>query len=109
MLELFPEGFAEVAGPEGTELAAFTDDNGAGRLRERFDGVRVEAVPEGWEHEWMRFHRPVEAGSLWIGPPWETPTPGLLAVVIDPGLAFGTGAHPTTRLCLDLIQSLERS
>jgi len=109
MLELFPEGFAEVAGPEATELVAFTDDAGAGRLRARFHDVRVEPVPEGWEREWMRFHRPVEVGSLWIGPPWEEPTAGLVAVVIDPGLAFGTGAHPTTRLCLELIQSLERS
>ena len=109
MLELFPEGFAELSGAEATELVAFTDEAGAKRLRARFDEVRVEAVPDGWETEWMRFHRPVEVGSLWIGPPWEEPTPGLVPVVIDPGLAFGTGAHPTTRLCLELIQPLERS
>jgi len=108
MLELFPEGFAELAGQEETELVAFTDAAGAERLRARFDVVRVEPVPDGWEREWMRFHRPVEVGSLWVGPPWEAPTHGLVAVVIDPGLAFGTGAHPTTRLCLELIQSLER-
>jgi ribosomal protein L11 methyltransferase len=109
MLELFPEGFAELSGPEATELVAFTDEAGAERLRARFDEIRVEVVPDGWETEWMRFHRPVELGSLWIGPPWEEPTPGLVPVVIDPGLAFGTGAHPTTQLCLELIQSLERS
>ena len=109
MLELFPEGFAELSGAEVTELVAFTNEVGAERLRARFDEVRVETVPDGWETEWMRFHRPVEVGSLWIGPPWEEPTPGLVPVVIDPGLAFGTGAHPTTRLCLELIQPLERS
>ena len=109
MLELFPEGFAELGGAEVTELVAFTNEVGAERLRARFDEVRVETVPDGWETEWMRFHRPVEVGSLWIGPPWEEPTPGLVPVVIDPGLAFGTGAHPTTRLCLELIQPLERS
>ena len=109
MLELFPEGFAELSGAETTELVAFTDEAGAERLCARFDDVRVEAVPDGWETEWMRFHRPVEVGSLWIGPPWEEPTPGLVPVVIDPGLAFGTGAHPTTQLCLELIQPLERS
>jgi ribosomal protein L11 methyltransferase len=109
MLELFPEGFAElVAGPEATELVAFTDAPGAERMRARFDAVRLAPVPDGWEREWMRFHRPVELGSLWIGPPWETPIPGLAAIVIDPGLAFGTGAHPTTRLCLELMQALER-
>ena len=109
MLELFPEGFAESRGAEATELVAFTDEAGAERLRTKFGEVRVETVPDGWESEWMRFHRPVEVGSLWIGPPWEEPTPGLVPVVIDPGLAFGTGAHPTTQLCLELIQPLERA
>jgi ribosomal protein L11 methyltransferase len=109
MLELFPEGFAESGDAESTELVAFTDAAGADRLRARFGDVRVETVPGGWESEWMRFHRPVEVGSLWIGPPWEEPTPGLVPVVIDPGLAFGTGAHPTTQLCLELIQRLQRS
>ena len=42
-----------------------------------------------------------------MGPPWETPTDGVTPVVIDPGRAFGTGAHATTRLSLDLLQSLE--
>ena len=46
-------------------------------------------------------------GRLWVGPPWEQPPPGAAAVVIDPGRAFGTGAHPTTRLCLELLQELE--
>lgn len=55
---------------------------------------------------WRAFHRPVVIGRLWIGPPWETPHPELLAVVIDPGRAFGTGAHPTTRLCLEWLQEL---
>jgi ribosomal protein L11 methyltransferase len=46
-------------------------------------------------------------GKLWVGPPWEEPPAGLAAVVVDPGRAFGTGAHPTTRLCLELLQELE--
>jgi len=107
MLELFPEGFAEVDGADASELVAFTDEGGAHRLRVRFGDVRVEPVPHGWENQWMRFHCPVELGSLWIGPPWEQPTPGLEPIVIDPGLAFGTGAHPTTQLCIELLQALE--
>jgi ribosomal protein L11 methyltransferase len=108
MLELFPEGYAEARQGEFVELAAFTDEAGADRLRETYGNVRVEPVPPGWEDEWKRFHRPVEIGSLWVGPPWEQPVPGLLPVVIDPGRAFGTGAHATTRLCLELLQDLER-
>lgn len=46
-------------------------------------------------------------GRLWIGPPWEKPPAGALPVVVDPGRAFGTGAHPTTRLVLDLLQELD--
>ena len=108
MLELFPEGFAEIDGTEATELVAFTDVAGAERIRARFGDVRIEPVPDGWEGEWMRFHRAVEVGSLWIGPPWESPTLDFEPVVIDPGLAFGTGAHPTTQLCVELLQALER-
>ncbi len=50
---------------------------------------------------------PVVVGSLWIGPPWEQPPSELTPVVIDPGRAFGTGSHPTTRLCVEVLQELE--
>jgi ribosomal protein L11 methyltransferase len=49
----------------------------------------------------------VRIGPLWIGPSWEAPAAGALAVVIDPGRAFGTGSHATTRLCLELLLGLE--
>ena len=70
------------------------------------DRTEVEA---GWEDRWREFHRPVRVGPLWIGPPWETAPGDALAVVIDPGRAFGTGAHPTTRLCLELLLDLPRT
>jgi ribosomal protein L11 methyltransferase len=50
----------------------------------------------------------VIVGGLWIGPPWETPPAGARAVVIDPARAFGTGAHPTTRLCVELVSRTAR-
>jgi ribosomal protein L11 methyltransferase len=65
-------------------------------------------VEEGWEDAWRSFHHGVTVGRLWVGPPWEQPS-GALPVVIDPGRAFGTGAHPTTRLCLELLQAVEPS
>jgi ribosomal protein L11 methyltransferase len=65
-------------------------------------------VPDGWEDGWRAYHRPVTVGGLWIGPPWLESPPDRPAVVIDPGRAFGTGAHPTTRLCLELLLELPR-
>lgn len=108
MLELFPEGFVEERRGDSVELAAFTDEAGADRLRESFGRAVTEPVSPGWADEWKRFHQPVEVGPLWIGPPWEEPTPGLQPVVIDPGRAFGTGAHPTTWLCVEMLLELER-
>jgi ribosomal protein L11 methyltransferase len=107
MLELFPEGFVEERRGDSVELAAFTDEAGADRLGKRFGRVATESVSPGWEDEWKRFHRPVEVGPLWIGPPWERPAAGLEPVLIDPGRAFGTGAHPTTRLCVELLLELD--
>jgi ribosomal protein L11 methyltransferase len=107
MLELHPEGFAEQAAGDEVELVAFTDEAGAGRLRETFGAVTSSPVAPGWDEEWKRFHEPATVGSLWIGPPWVKPEPGLLRVWIDPGQAFGTGAHPTTQLCLEILHQVE--
>jgi ribosomal protein L11 methyltransferase len=104
LLDLHPEGFEETE--DG--LAAYTDAAGEERLRDEFAGVTAELVEPGWEERWREFHRPVWIGPLWIGPPWEEPPPDAIAVVIDPGRAFGTGSHPTTRLCLGFLHELER-
>ncbi|HST25452.1 MAG TPA: 50S ribosomal protein L11 methyltransferase [Gaiellaceae bacterium] len=106
MLELFPEGFEEVDEGDDVQLAAYTDSSGEERLWHRFGGVRAAEVERGWEERWRDFHRPVTIGPLWIGPPWEEPPAGASTVVIDPGRAFGTGAHATTRLCLGLLVDL---
>jgi ribosomal protein L11 methyltransferase len=108
MLEIFPEGFEEAATTKEVELAAYTDARGEEQLWEAFGVGEERTVPSDWETRWQRFHRPIEVGRLWVGPPWERPAPGLLAVVIDPGRAFGTGSHPTTRLCLELLHELSR-
>jgi ribosomal protein L11 methyltransferase len=75
-------------------------------LRERFD-VASQEVAEGWEDNWRAFHHGVVVGRFWVGPPWENAPVESEAIVIDPGRAFGTGAHPTTRLTLELLQELE--
>jgi ribosomal protein L11 methyltransferase len=108
MLELFPTGFEEIDRTGGVELVAYTDASGEERLWQAFGGARGSDVDDGWEDRWRDFHRPVRVGELWVGPPWEAPPPDTTAVVIDPGRAFGTGAHATTRLCLGLLLELPR-
>jgi ribosomal protein L11 methyltransferase len=107
MIELFPQGFEEVDLESGVELAAYTDAAGEERLWHFFGTGHGSDVEAGWEDRWRSFHRPIRTGRLWVGPPWETPPTDAVAVVVDPGRAFGTGAHPTTQLCLDLLQSVE--
>jgi len=107
MLELFPQGFEEVDSSDGIELVAYTDARGEDRLWHVFGGVRGQDVAADWRDRWKAFHQPVRLGPLWIGPPWADPPPDATPVVIDPGRAFGTGAHPTTQLCVELMLELE--
>jgi ribosomal protein L11 methyltransferase len=77
-------------------------------VRAAAGGALVEVVTtevaDDWADRWRAFHRPIEiAGRLYVRPPWEPPRDGLMDLVIDPGQAFGTGAHHTTRLCLELL------
>ena len=103
-----PEGFEEVEGDAWVELAAYVDEEGEARVLAAFGEAASKAFAQGWEDRWRDFHRPVRAGGLWIGPPWETPPAAESCVVLDPGRAFGTGSHPTTRLCIDLLARSER-
>jgi ribosomal protein L11 methyltransferase len=109
MIGLFPEGFEEAPAGHEIELAAYTDAEGERRLRDALGPGAAEPVALGWEDAWRRFHRPQRVGPLWVGPPWERPDEGAVPVVVDPGRAFGTGAHSTTRLCLELLLQRERT
>lgn len=62
-----------------------------------------------WEREWMDNFHPIQFGKrLWICPSWrEIPDPDAVNVMLDPGLAFGTGTHPTTSLCLQWLDALQ--
>jgi ribosomal protein L11 methyltransferase len=108
MLQLFPEGFEESEEADGVELVAYTDGRGEERLWHVFGTARATPIAQDWAERWRSFHRPVEVGPVWIGPPWIDPPPDAIAVVIEPGRAFGTGAHPTTRLTIELLLALER-
>ena len=128
LLELAPSGVEEreleggavieyaVYGAPG-ELPTLPD------LKAAAGGALVEVVTEeiadDWHERWKAFHRPVDvpAGArggsgLRVRPPWEPAlqeplAAGVQELVIDPGQAFGTGAHHTTRLCLELLLELE--
>lgn len=114
---LAPNGVEEERGPGFVEYAIY---GGEGELPELGEidavvgGERIEVsateVPDDWADRWKDFHKPVlVAGRLWLRPSWEQPRPGAIDLLVDPGRAFGTGAHPTTRLCLELLAELEAS
>ncbi|MEH6515058.1 MAG: 50S ribosomal protein L11 methyltransferase [Halioglobus sp.] len=70
---------------------------------------RVEILEDkDWEREWMQHYRPMQFGRrLWVCPSWMAPPePDAINLLLDPGLAFGTGTHPTTALCLTALESL---
>jgi ribosomal protein L11 methyltransferase len=72
--------------------------------------VSGQEVPDDWAERWKRFHVPVLVGGrLYVRPPWDEAhvRPGVIDLVIDPGRAFGTGSHPTTRLSLELLLAVE--
>jgi ribosomal protein L11 methyltransferase len=103
LLGLVPNGFEERTEGGDVELAAYVPDRDVDALLRAFPGATTALVDEGWEEAWRAFHRPVVVHGLWLGPPWEQPPHPSRSVVIDPGRAFGTGAHPTTRLCVELL------
>ena len=118
LLELAPAGVEErdlsddvveyaVYGAPG-ELPALPE------LRAAAGGALVDVatteVADDWSERWRAFHEPVTVGGrVHVRAPWhDAPEdPALEDVVIDPGQAFGTGAHATTRLCLELLLDLE--
>ncbi|WP_300176207.1 50S ribosomal protein L11 methyltransferase [uncultured Aliivibrio sp.] len=71
---------------------------------------KVEQLEDkDWEREWMDNFHPMKFGErLWICPSWrEIPEPDAINVMLDPGLAFGTGTHATTALCLEWLESID--
>ena len=70
---------------------------------------RIEILEDrDWEREWMQHYQPMRFGDrLWICPSWlQPPQPDAINLLLDPGLAFGTGTHPTTALCLTALEAL---
>ncbi len=118
LLELAPSGVEEVSGDgEVVEYAVYGAPGelpALPELRAAAGGalveIRTEEIADDWAERWRQFHRPlVLKDRLTVRPPWEHPATTPVDVVIDPGRAFGTGAHATTRLCLELLLELPPS
>lgn len=103
LLALAPDGFEELDFGGAVELAVYVPDTDVDDTMRALPDAVAQPVAEGWEDGWRAFHEPVEVGGLWIGPPWDAPPDPARAIVIDPGRAFGTGGHPTTRLSVELL------
>jgi ribosomal protein L11 methyltransferase len=116
LLELAPSGVEETAiGEDVIEYAVY---GAAGELPllpdlqaaagDALVEVSSTEVADDWTERWKEFHRPLVLGDrLTVRPPWEPVQPTTsIDLVIDPGQAFGTGAHATTRLCLELLLEL---
>ena len=116
MVQLAPGGVEEESGPGWVEYAIYGAEGelpdlggveaalGEGKVE-----VRSESVPDDWADRWRDFHEPsvIAGGRVVIRPSWHEGSPGeAIDVVIDPGQAFGTGAHPTTRMCVELLLML---
>ena len=117
LLALAPGGVEQVDAPDGrADMVEYAIYGARGELPD-LGGLQAAAgdavvevdsreVPDDWAERWKRFYYPVlVAGRLYVRPPWEEPAQrgNVEEVVIDPGGAFGTGTHPTTRMCLELM------
>lgn len=71
----------------------------------------VHVPDQDWERAWMDNFHPMRMGArLWVCPSWiDPPDPNGVNVMLDPGLAFGTGTHPTTAMCLGQLDAVIRS
>jgi len=131
LLELAPAGVEEVDAGEGTveyavygapgELPGLPDLDAA--VGDAVVEISTSEIADDWQERWKQFHRPIlipaptpaqgdgrELPALHVRPPWEAPSDlpagEVREIVIDPGQAFGTGAHASTRMCLELLLEL---
>jgi ribosomal protein L11 methyltransferase len=94
-------GTPELPPGMGRAIAHFALHEAALGASERFAGDVFEVAEQDWSTAWRSHHQTMRVGPRsWVHPPWE------VSVTIDPGMAFGTGSHPTTSLCLERCDEL---
>jgi ribosomal protein L11 methyltransferase len=85
-------------------------ESAAAMVKEAFAGARLQVdrlEPQDWSTSWRSLIKSVQVGRLWVGPPWdvEKAPADKVKLVIEPKMAFGTGDHPTTSLCLEAVDN----
>ena len=110
--QLLMPGTPPLPGGVGRCLAHFTDREtalAAAAELPRFEAAPVEVPEQDWSVAWRSHHKPMRIGPrILVHPPWEVPSVarGVVRIAIDPGMAFGTGSHATTALCLERLDEL---
>jgi ribosomal protein L11 methyltransferase len=127
LLELAPDGVEEVVSGDHVEYAVYGSPGELptmpalhAAVGDALVEVSSSETADDWQERWREFHKPVlvappaasadacrSVPAFHVRPPWEPPAPSLAErveeIAIDPGQAFGTGAHATTRQCLELL------
>lgn len=100
-------GTPELPAGRGRAIAHFSShDDAAEAARALGAEGPLEVAEQDWSTSWRAHHKTMRVGPRsWVVPPWE-PKPDGVCVTIDPGMAFGTGSHPTTSLCLEACDEL---
>ena len=120
LVAIVPGGVEEERGQTYVEYAIYGDPGEVPALPaleaavgEGLVEIETTEIPDDWGDRWRDFHQPIEIDDrLVVRPSWIDPSASGAAagskieVVIDPGQAFGTGSHPTTRMCLALLLDL---
>ena len=122
LIDLAPTGIEEVREGDIVEYAVYGPPGEVPTLPDLkvavgddLVDVTTTEVPDDWHERWKDFHGSLligadhPSGGIFLRPSWEQsdPRPGATEIVLDPGQAFGTGSHPTTRLCLELMLDLD--
>jgi ribosomal protein L11 methyltransferase len=116
LVELAPAGFEQVDGDGFVEFALYGAPGelpalppGSALIGSTEVLISTTELPDDWVDRWKEFHKPVQVGHMHVRPPWSEPLKDSIDIVIDPAQAFGTGAHPTTRLSLELLLDVPSS
>ena len=114
------EGLAQrMKGASRVKFYVPDSEEGRGQLRrylaglEEYEPQTVSLREEDWATSWQKYYQPIPVGRrVYIVPDWMRGEPvpdGRTPLYLNPGLTFGTGAHPTTQLCLELLEEVLQS